>query len=48
MIVESMRERFTRVTTEALDDDPRLALVLADIGDDGFEDSGARRGIPTA
>jgi transketolase len=39
--VESMRERFMRVTSDALDDDPRLALVLADIGVDGFERSGA-------
>ena len=36
-----MRERFTRVTSEALDGDPRLALVLADIGVDSFERSGA-------
>ena len=36
-----MRERFTRVTSESLDDDPRLALVLADIGVDAFERSGA-------
>ena len=36
-----MRERFTRVTTETLDGDPRLALVLADIGVDAFEQSGA-------
>jgi transketolase len=35
-----MRERFTRVTSEALDDDPRLALVLADIGLDAFERAG--------
>ena len=39
--MESMRERFTRVTSQALDDDPRLALVLADIGVDGFERAGA-------
>jgi transketolase len=41
MIVENMRERFTRVTSELLDADPRLALVLADIGVDGFAQSGA-------
>ena len=40
--MESMRERFTRVTSEALDDDPRLAVVLADIGVDAFEQAGAR------
>jgi transketolase len=37
-----MRQRFTRVTTEALDTDPRLAVVLADIGDEAFELAGAR------
>jgi transketolase len=37
-----MRQRFTRVTSEALDGDPRLAVVLADIGDDAFEQAGAR------
>ena len=36
-----MRERFTRLTSESLDDDPRLAVVLADIGVDRFEESGA-------
>ncbi len=39
--MESMRQRFTRVTSEALDSEPRLALVLADIGVDSFEHSGA-------
>jgi transketolase len=38
--VESMRERFTRVASQALDDDPRLALVLADIGVDAFDQAG--------
>jgi transketolase len=37
-----MRQRFTRITSEALDSDPRLAVVLADIGDDAFEQAGAR------
>ena len=37
-----------RVTSEALDDDPRLALVLADIGVDGFEHSGAMVPAPGA
>jgi transketolase len=40
--VETMRQRFTRITSEALDSDPRLAVVLADIGDDAFEQAGAR------
>jgi len=40
--VETMRQRFTRVTTEALDTDPRLAVVLADIGDEAFDLAGAR------
>jgi transketolase len=42
MTVETMRQRFTRFTSEALDSDPRLAVVLADIGDDSFEQAGAR------
>ena len=41
MSAAAMRERFTRVTTETLAGDPRLALVLADIGVDAFERSGA-------
>jgi transketolase len=40
--VESMRQRFYRVTSEALDRDERLAVVLADIGVDGFADAQAR------
>jgi transketolase len=40
--METMRQRFTRVTSQALDSDPRLAVVLADIGDDAFEQAGAR------
>jgi transketolase len=43
---ESMRQRFTRVTSEALDGDPRLAVVLADISDDAFEQAGARQRHP--
>jgi transketolase len=39
--VESMRQRFTRIASRALDDDPRLALVLADIGVDAFAAAGA-------
>ena len=40
--METMRERFTRVTSQAIDDDPRLALVLADIGDETFARAGLR------
>jgi transketolase len=40
MTVEGMRQRFTSVTAAALDADPRLALVLADIGVDSFEQTG--------
>ncbi|MDP9256758.1 MAG: transketolase [Actinomycetota bacterium] len=41
-----MRERFTRVTAQALDSDERLAVVLADIGVDGFEQAGAAQRHP--
>ncbi len=34
--METMRQRFERVTSELLDADPRVAVVLADIGTDGF------------
>jgi transketolase len=33
---ETMRDRFARVTSELLDEDPRLAVVLAEIGLAGF------------
>ncbi len=33
---ETMRDRFARVTGDLLDEDPRLAVVLADIGVAGF------------
>ena len=33
---DTMRDRFARVTSELLDDDPRLAVVLAEIGLAGF------------
>jgi transketolase len=46
MSAESMRERFTRVTAQALDEDPRLAVVLADIGVDGFEHTGSSERHP--
>ena len=42
--METMRERFTSVTTELLAADPRLALVLADITADSF--APARRRFP--
>jgi transketolase len=44
--METQRERFTRVTAQAVDDDPRLALVLADIGDDNFARTGLRERHP--
>jgi transketolase len=46
MSMQTMRQRFTRVTADALDSDPRLAVVLADIGDDAFAETGARERHP--
>ncbi len=43
--MDTMRERFARVTSELLDADPRLAVVLADISADLF--SAARRRHPS-
>lgn len=40
--MDTMRERFATVTTELLDQDPRTALVLADIGAGGFAEAGKR------
>nr|WP_155074008.1 transketolase [Streptomyces taklimakanensis] len=37
-----MRERFAAVTSRLLDEDPRLAVVLADIGVDGFRRAAER------
>ncbi|MER7395237.1 transketolase [Streptomyces sp. NPDC000151] len=34
--MDTMRERFATVASRLLDDDPRLAVVLAEIGKDGF------------
>lgn len=41
MTAETMRDGFARVATELLDADPRVALVLADIGIDRFRATGA-------
>ena len=35
--MDTMRDRFMRVTSELLDSDPRVAVVLADIGASSFE-----------
>ncbi len=40
--MEDMRERFTATVTALLDDDPRLALVLADISAQQFGPAAAR------
>jgi transketolase len=37
MTMDTMRDRFMRVTSELLDSDPRVAVVLADIGASNFE-----------
>lgn len=37
--MDTMRERFASVTSRLLDDDRRLAVVLAEIGADGFVDA---------
>ena len=39
---ETMRDRFARVTGMLLDEDPRLAVVIADIGSAGFARAGRR------
>jgi transketolase len=44
--MQSMRERFVDVTTRLLDDDPHLALVMADIGVAQFAATGAVRRHP--
>ena len=41
MTTETMRQNFVRVTSEALDHDARVAVVLADITTQQFHDSGA-------
>lgn len=40
--MDTMRERFASVTSRLLDEDPRLAVVLAEIGKDGFTDAAER------
>ncbi|MFE0458708.1 transketolase family protein [Kitasatospora sp. NPDC058965] len=40
--MDTMRERFSTVTAELLDQDPRTALVLADIGATPFEEAQRR------
>ena len=40
--METMRERFAAVTSRLLDEDPRLAVVLAVISGDSFADAGRR------
>ncbi|MDK1471997.1 transketolase [Streptomyces sp. 549] len=40
--METMRDRFTAVVTDLLDEDPRLAVVLAEISADGFAAAGRR------
>lgn len=35
--MDTMRDRFIATTARLLDEDPRLALVLAEISRDGFE-----------
>ena len=44
--MDTMRDRFTTVATELLDSDPRIVLLLADIGTDRFEASGAAQRHP--
>ena len=40
--MDTMRERFAAVTSRLLDEDPRLAVVLAVISGDSFADAGRR------
>lgn len=40
--MDTMRERFASVASRLLDEDPRLAVVLAEIGKDGFADAAQR------
>ncbi|WBO62546.1 transketolase family protein [Streptomyces camelliae] len=40
--METMRDRFAPVLSRMLDEDPRVAVVLAEIGKDGFREAMAR------
>lgn len=40
--MDTMRDRFAPVVTRLLDEDPRVAVVLAEIGTDGFAEAGRR------
>ncbi|MFI0512178.1 transketolase family protein [Streptomyces sp. WSLK1-5] len=40
--MDTMRERFTTVVSRLLDEDPRVAVVLAEIGKDGFTGAALR------
>ncbi|MFB6890354.1 transketolase family protein [Kitasatospora sp. NPDC056327] len=40
--MDSMRERFIGITSALLDEDPRLAVVLADVSAAGFREAAAR------
>ncbi|WP_166028910.1 transketolase family protein [Streptomyces chilikensis] len=40
--MDTMRDRFAPVMTELLDEDPRVAVVLAEIGRDGFAEAARR------
>ena len=44
--MDTMRDRFTMVATELLDTDPRVVVLLADIGTDRFAASGASQRHP--
>ncbi|MGW0608138.1 transketolase family protein [Streptomyces sp. NPDC002644] len=40
--MDTMRDRFSQVTTQLLAEDPRVAVVLAEIGRDGFAEAARR------
>ncbi|MEU3186656.1 transketolase [Streptomyces sp. NPDC006923] len=40
--MDTMRDRFISTTAELLDEDPRLAVVLAEVSGDGFQRAGRR------
>lgn len=43
--MDTMRDRFAPVMTRLLDEDPRVAVVLAEIGKDGFTEARRRHPI---